>query len=461
MKILLTFIFLFFKIYNVQAVDPPYGQLSVEGKELLGNGKQVALHGMSLFQSNFEEGKDFYDPQVIKSLKCQWNSNVVRLPMGIEDGTGPYLQNKQGQREQIEKMINAAIEEGIYVIVDWHSHNAQNQEVDETEFFQYIAKKYGKFKNIIYEIFNEPYAGEWAGLKVYQQKIVNAIRAIDSENLIIAGTPTYSQGVDLASQDKLQGKNICYSLHFYAATHKQDIRSKATTAIGNNACVFVSEYGTVSADGNGAVDEQSTKEWWKFLDDNKISYVNWAIENKAEGAAALKPGTQPTQLGVDERLTPSGALVKNHLLTQDNGVSCNGSSTVSSGSTPPTSPGSTPPSSPGSAPPSSPGSTPPTSPGSTPPSSPGSAPPSSPGSTPPTSPGSTSPSSPGSTPPTSPGSTPPSSPGSTPPTSPGSTSPSSPGSTPPTSPGSTPPSSPGSTPPTSPGSTPPTSSTTK
>uniref|UniRef100_A0A914KZE8 Glycoside hydrolase family 5 domain-containing protein n=2 Tax=Meloidogyne incognita TaxID=6306 RepID=A0A914KZE8_MELIC len=347
MKTFLALVFLSFKFCNVFAEAPPQGQLSVEGKKLLGNGKPVALHGMSLFQSNFEEGIPFYDEQVVKALKCQWNSNVVRAAMGIDDGAEAYLQGPEPEKTQkgrVEKVIKAAIDAGIYVIVDWHTHNALNQEVKEKEFFEYIAKTYGqKNKNIIYELFNEPTVddGDWPQLKVYQQKIVDAIRAIDPENLILIGTPTYSQGVDTASKNKLTGKNICYALHFYAGSHKEDVRKKAKDALDNDTCVFVSEYGTVNYDGNGPVDENSTKEWWKFLDDNNISYVNWAIENKNEGAAALKPGTQASQLGVDERLTPSGSLVKKHLLGQDNGVKCDGSSTgsTSPASTSPTSNG--------------------------------------------------------------------------------------------------------------------------
>uniref|UniRef100_A0A915NSQ4 Glycoside hydrolase family 5 domain-containing protein n=1 Tax=Meloidogyne floridensis TaxID=298350 RepID=A0A915NSQ4_9BILA len=250
MKTFLALVFLSFKFCNVFAEAPPQGQLSVEGKKLLGNGKPVALHGMSLFQSNFEEGIPFYDEQVVKALECQWNSNVVRAAMGIDDGAEAYLQGPEPEKTQkgrVEKVIKAAIDAGIYVIVDWHTHNALNQEVKE--------------------------------LKVYQQKIVDAIRAIDPENLILIGTPTYSQGVDTASKNKLTGKNICYALHFYAGSHKEDVRKKAKDALDN--------------------------------------------------------------LGVDERLTPSGSLVKKHLLGQDNGVKCDGSSTgsTSPASTSPTSNG--------------------------------------------------------------------------------------------------------------------------
>ena len=97
----------------------------------MGDEKPIALHGMSLFQSNYEEGSPFYDAQVVKALKCQWNSDVVRAAMGVEDGANSYLQNKEGQKELVEKVIDAAIEQGIYVIVDWHDHNAQNHEEEE------------------------------------------------------------------------------------------------------------------------------------------------------------------------------------------------------------------------------------------------------------------------------------------------------------------------------------------
>jgi endoglucanase len=81
----------------------------------------------------------------------------------------------------------------------------------------------------------------------------------------------------------------------------------------------VTEYGTVDASGGGNVDVQSTNEWWSFLDSNKISYANWAVDNKAEGSAALKPGTTSSQVGDDWRLTTSGRLVKNKLKSMNNG----------------------------------------------------------------------------------------------------------------------------------------------
>nr|BAB68523.1 beta-1,4-endoglucanase [Pratylenchus penetrans] len=313
-------------LHLANSAAPPYGQLSVKGKNVVGsNGQAVALHGMSLFWSSFSEGSPFYTADVVKALKCQWNANVVRAAMGVEEGSG-YLSNKQNQRNMVDTVIKAAIAQGIYVIVDWHDHNAQNHLSQANEFFTYIAQTYGsKNPNIIYEVFNEPLQVDWNSvIKPYHQSVVATIRKYDTKNIIVLGTRTWSQEVDTAANSPVSGSNLCYTLHYYAASHKQDLRNKAQAALNKNVCIFVTEYGTVNADGNGGMDQASSQEWWTFLDNNKISYVNWALDAKNEKSAALNPGTQPSQVGSDSVLSESGKLVKAQLKKQNNGVSCSG-----------------------------------------------------------------------------------------------------------------------------------------
>nr|CDM79919.1 endoglucanase-2 precursor [Pratylenchus vulnus]CDM79920.1 endoglucanase-2 precursor [Pratylenchus vulnus] len=308
---------------SVFGAAPPYGQLSVSNGQLVGSsGSAVVLRGMSLFWSSFSEGSPFYTADVVKQLKCNWNANLVRAAMGVEEGSG-YLSNQATQMALVETVIQAAIDNGIYVIVDWHDHNAQNHKTQAIDFFKQIAQKYGANPNIIYETFNEPLQVDWASVvKPYHVDVVAAIRAIDSKNVIVLGTPTWSQDVDVAANNPVSGSNLCYTLHYYAATHKQSLRDKTTAALNTKACIFVTEYGTVSADGNGGVDSTSAQEWWTFLENNKISYANWAVDAKSEGSAALNPGTQPSQVGSDSVLTASGKLVKDQLKSKSNGVSC-------------------------------------------------------------------------------------------------------------------------------------------
>ena len=101
----------------------------------------------------------------------------------------------------------------------------------QINFFTYIAKTYGSNPNIIYETFNEPLQIDWSIVKSYHEKVVAAIRKYDKKNLIVLGTTTWSQDVDIAAANPVSGSNLCYTLHYYAASHKQSLRDKAQTAL--------------------------------------------------------------------------------------------------------------------------------------------------------------------------------------------------------------------------------------
>ena len=112
------------------------------------------------------------------------------------------------------------------MIVDWHAHEVETAAAKE--FFSRIAAKYGAHPNIIYETFNEPVRQDWGTvLKPYHEAVVATIREHDPDNLIICGTPMWSQRVDQAAADPVRGTNVAYTLHFYASTHKQGLRDRA------------------------------------------------------------------------------------------------------------------------------------------------------------------------------------------------------------------------------------------
>nr|USZ80401.1 ANC_GH5_2 [synthetic construct] len=285
-----------------------HGQLSVDGVNLVDqNGEKVQLKGMSLFWSIWMP--QYWNEATVDAIHNECHSNVVRAAMAVDnDG---YLTDPEGQMELVETVIEAAIEDDIYVIVDWHEEHADNHLEEAKEFFDKISKKYGSYPNIIYETYNEPLDVSWSDvLKPYHEAVIKTIRANDPDNVIILGTPNWSQKVDQAAADPITDqKNIMYTLHFYAGTHKQWLRDTAQGAIDKGLPIFVTEYGTVNAAGNGAVDVEESQLWWDWLDENNMSYVNWAISDKDEGASALIPETTAEQVCQDEYLTESGKLV--------------------------------------------------------------------------------------------------------------------------------------------------------
>jgi len=295
---------------DVSAVEH-HGQLQVKGNRIVDkNGNEVQLRGMSFFWSQWI-GK-YYTSQTVKWLKDDWHCNVVRVAMAVEEGG--YLTNPELEKKKVMDVVDAAIVNGLYVIIDWHDHHAEKHTEESKLFFTEMAKKYGDKPNVIYETFNEPLQISWTDLiKPYHQAVVSAIREHDPDNLIICGTSTWSQDVDIAANDPLIGTNIAYTLHFYSGTHKQNLRDKAKAALNKGVALMVTEFGTTDATGDGNVNKEETLTWWKFLDDNKLSWCNWSVADKKESSAVLKPGASATGGWTDNQLTESGQFVRQQI----------------------------------------------------------------------------------------------------------------------------------------------------
>jgi len=312
-----------------------YGDLYTDGNKLKGCGAQdVQLRGMSFFWSQWSS--QFYNRDVVNTLVDDWNVNAVRAAMGV-DADGGYLTGdaaKQSELANIEAIIDAAIARGVYVIVDWHTHhgedtnrNGMNVKQGAIDFFKDIATRYGNHPNIIYEIYNEPLDVTWdAVLRPYALDVIREIRAIDPDNLIIMGTQNWSQEVDDAGRNPItEYKNIAYTIHFYACTHKDSIRANVQSAINNNVVVFATEWGMSQANGgtNGThpnttndntICESETATWLNMFDANNISWFNWSLMDKEESSAALIPGASDIgNWDPNSDLSPSGKWVRNRL----------------------------------------------------------------------------------------------------------------------------------------------------
>nr|8C10_A Chain A, GH5 Cellulase [Teredinibacter waterburyi] len=293
---------------SVAVMDVP--AVSVSGNQVLFGGQAKSLAGNSFFWSNTGWGQErFYTAETVRWLKSDFKASIVRASMGVDD-EGGYLEDASN-KTRIETVVDAAIAEDLYVIIDWHSHHAEDYRAESIAFFEEMARKYGNNNHVIYEIYNEPLQISWSNtIKPYAEAVIGAIRAIDPDNLIIVGTPSWSQDVDAASNDPITSySNIAYTLHFYAGTHQQWLRDKATTAMNNGIALFATEWGTVDADGDGAVNRSETNAWMDFFKQNNISHANWVISDKAEGSSLVNPNA-PVSGWSSSDLTESGNFVR-------------------------------------------------------------------------------------------------------------------------------------------------------
>lgn len=283
------------------------GQLRVQGNRIVNkNGVPVALHGMSMY-AWAQQGLQFYNATAIRRLVQEWKCTVIRIPI-LPDKVGT-------QTNQVKTVVDACIANGVYAILDWHSMEGANAGAAST-YFKDMAAVYGNIPNVMYETWNEPVNENWATIKSYHEQVIQAIRSVDPDNIIICGTPQWDQRPDLAAANPITlSTNIAYSLHFYAASHKQNIRASAAAALSRGIALFSTEYGTSEASGTGTFDAAETRLWWNFLHANGIGSANWSVSALGETSAAFNNGTSATNW-TDSNLKPSGSLVKAFIMSK-------------------------------------------------------------------------------------------------------------------------------------------------
>jgi endoglucanase len=293
-----------------------HGRLRVEGNRIVDqHGDPVILRGMSFYWSSMGGQAKYYNTNVVRWLRDDWHCNLIRIAMGVE-GDG-YLANPEREKAKVNAMVAAAIDSGIYVLIDWHDHHADQHQARAQEFFSEMAGKYAGCPNVIYETWNEPLQqSDWAKvIKPYHEAVIASIRQRDPQNLIVCGTQSWAQEVNRAAQNPLGSTNIVYALHFYAATHQQALRNKAAAALKNGAALMVTEWGTCEANGNGRIDEADLEQWLTFMNQNGLSWCNWSVADLRETSAALQPGASPNGGWPTNQLSASGNRVRTELRT--------------------------------------------------------------------------------------------------------------------------------------------------
>ena len=292
-----------------------WGQLKVEGTQLCDqNGNAVTLRGASLGWHNL--WPRFYNSKAVKWIANDWKATVIRAAMGImiEDN---YLENPSFALDCMEPVVKAAIKEGVYVIIDWHSHELKTK--DAVKFFGKMAKKYGKYPNVIYEIYNEPVEDTWESLKEYSKAVIDEIRLYDPDNIILVGCPHWDQDIHLVAESPLEGyANLMYTVHFYAGTHKQYLRDRVDAAMQRGIPVFISECASMDASGDGKLDKDSWNEWVEFMEAKKISWVCWSVSDKNESCSMLLPRAKATGNWSKDLIKPWGRIVRETLREKNN-----------------------------------------------------------------------------------------------------------------------------------------------
>ncbi|MGH8875829.1 MAG: glycoside hydrolase family 5 protein [Stackebrandtia sp.] len=295
------------------------GKLSVCGTKLCNESKQaVQLRGMST------HGLQWYEQCVndasLDALAGDWNADVVRASMYIQEEG--YETDPEKFTELMNTIITEASERGLYVIIDWHMLDPgdPNYNLDlAKEFFAKMAEQHADKTNVIYEVANEPNGVEWADIKSYHEQILPVIREKDPDGLVLLGTRAWSSlgvsdGADESEiiDDPVDGENIMYTFHFYAASHGDEYLNTLDRA-SDSLPMFVTEFGTQEASGDGGNDFDMSQRYIDLMAEKQISWTNWNFSDDERSGAVFNPGTCPDGPFDASNLKPAGEWIHGQL----------------------------------------------------------------------------------------------------------------------------------------------------
>ena len=288
-----------------------HGRLRVAGTQLVDqHGAKVMLRGVSFGWHSL--WPRFYNEAAVGWLQKDFGCNVVRAAMGIEVGERSYKNDPAFAKAKVEAVVAGALKADIYVIIDWHSHNINLAEAKG--FFAEMSKKYAKYPNVIYEVFNEPDQESWPEVKAYSEEIIKVIRANDPANIILVGCPHWDQDINLPAADPIKGyANLMYTMHFYAATHGKWLRDRTDAALASGLPVFVSESAGMEASGDGPLDYAAWQAYIDWLEARGLSWIVWSVSDKDETCSMLQKSASSTGPWQDADLKESGLKTRAYL----------------------------------------------------------------------------------------------------------------------------------------------------
>lgn len=296
-----------------------HGALQVKGTSLLdAEGNPIVLRGVSLGWHNW--WPRFFNAEAIHTLANEWKCTLVRIPLGVEPD-GAYLDNPELGEQCVNAAVEACIKEGIYCIIDWHSHHIRTEEA--LKFFSKMAFKYGDVPNVIFEIFNEPdNTTNWPDVKAYSEEVIKTIRDVSPTSIILVGNPYWDQKIRLCADDPIENvSNIMYTVHFYAGTHKQELRDETSYALSKGLPVFISECAGMGASGGEDINQEEWQKWLAFMAENNLSYDIWSLTDKEnETCSMLLPSASDGGPWPDEDLNTWGKIVKSLIIFKNSNI---------------------------------------------------------------------------------------------------------------------------------------------
>lgn len=297
---LLVYSYSFFSISQTAQL----GKITVKANNfVLENDKAFIFRGVNIADPVNLQEKGHWNNAFFQEIK-NWGANIVRFPVH------PRSWQKLGKAEYLKLMdlgVNWANEQGIYVIIDWHSIGNLRTEMFQAEmynttkketfdFWRTIAQHY-KANNTVafYEIFNEPttYNGQlgvcsWAEWKQINEEIIGIIRANGAKAIPLVAGFNWAYDLTEIANNPINAPGIGYVSHPYPMKRNAPWEAQWTKDWGfvkEKYPLILTEIGFSLATEQGnhvpvTDDGKYGDTITKYCDEKGISWLVWVFDNQ-------------------------------------------------------------------------------------------------------------------------------------------------------------------------------------
>ena len=251
----------------VEPISGPGGEdrlsrLRVDGNRIVdAEGKDVVLRGVAVVDPLV--GSHFGDRRPSEAdfatLSNDWNADIVRVPMhpGLMANNPDYL------RDFVDPLVDWAQDHGLYLLLGYHAHgNPLTGEVEDTpwgfespwhgnpynpdiglavESLTAVAFRYSDKPQVLYSVFNEPAFVSWADWRPVAERLVDTVRGIHPEALILVSGVNFASQLEAALSDPVRREEIVYEIHPYPWV--EDRWKTVVTELSRTHPVFLGEWG--------------------------------------------------------------------------------------------------------------------------------------------------------------------------------------------------------------------------
>jgi aryl-phospho-beta-D-glucosidase BglC (GH1 family) len=273
-------------------------------------GNKILFRGVSISDPDKIEHQGAWNKTLFVKLK-EFGVKLVRIPV---HPIAWRERTTEGYLKLLDQAVEWATEQGIYIIIDWHSIGnlktglfqdpMYNTTMAETfDFWRTIARHYADNNTVaFYELFNEPtlYRFQlgpcsWEEWKKVNEDLITLIRAYDKQTIPMVAGFDWAYDLTPLQYAPINATGICYVTHPYPHKRNPPYEPKWNENFGFAAAdypIVATEIG-FTLDNSEANDEYG-KAIVNYLEANGISWIAWVVDpewhpNMIESWATFKP----------------------------------------------------------------------------------------------------------------------------------------------------------------------------